>query len=122
MSNTFGKLLTLTTYGESHGTAIGGILDGCPAGIPIDFEAIQNELNRRKPGQSKIVTQEKNQMKWNFCLVSLMAKPPELLSVLLSETATNALKTTIILKTLIVRLMLITPMPKNMEIEITGWW
>ena len=57
--NSFGKLLKVTTYGESHGTAIGGVIDGFPAGLKIDLEAIQNELNRRKPGQSKIVTQRK---------------------------------------------------------------
>ncbi|MDO1500626.1 chorismate synthase [Winogradskyella maritima] len=57
--NSFGKLFKLITFGESHGKAIGGIIDGCPAGITIDFEAIQNEMNRRKPGQSKIVTQRK---------------------------------------------------------------
>lgn len=57
--NTFGNRLTLTTFGESHGEAIGGILDGCPAGLILDFEAIQLELNRRKPGQSKLVTQRK---------------------------------------------------------------
>ncbi|HEX5743165.1 MAG TPA: chorismate synthase [Flavobacteriaceae bacterium] len=56
-SNSIGKLLTLTTFGESHGEAIGGIIDGCPAGLEINFDAIQQELNRRKPGQSKIVTQ-----------------------------------------------------------------
>ena len=59
MSNTFGKIFTLTTFGESHGEAIGGIIDGCPAGIEINLDAIQLELNRRKPGQSKIVTQRK---------------------------------------------------------------
>lgn len=58
-SNSFGKLLTLTTFGESHGEALGGIIDGCPAGLIINFDAIQHELNRRKPGQSKIVTQRK---------------------------------------------------------------
>lgn len=57
--NSFGKLFKLTTFGESHGKAIGGIIDGCSAGITLNFEAIQNELNRRKPGQSKIVTQRK---------------------------------------------------------------
>ena len=57
--NSFGKLFKLTTYGESHGAAIGGIIDGCPSGLTLDFEAIQDELNRRKPGQSKIVTQRK---------------------------------------------------------------
>jgi len=57
--NTFGNLYRLTTFGESHGVAIGGIIDGCPAGIALDFSFIQNELNRRKPGQSKITTQRK---------------------------------------------------------------
>src|SRR5690606_3983622 len=57
--NTFGKIFRLTTFGESHGEAIGGIIDGCPAGIELDFEKIQFELDRRKPGQSKIVTQRK---------------------------------------------------------------
>ncbi len=57
--NSFGKLFRLTTFGESHGVAIGGIIDGCPAGLKLDFEAIQNEMNRRKPGQSDIVTQRK---------------------------------------------------------------
>jgi chorismate synthase len=57
--NTFGTILTLTTFGESHGTALGGIIEGFPAGITLDFEAIQNEMQRRKPGQSAIVTQRK---------------------------------------------------------------
>jgi chorismate synthase len=57
--NSFGKLLTLTTFGESHGEAIGGILDGFPSGINLNFDFIQNELDRRKPGQSAIVTQRK---------------------------------------------------------------
>ncbi len=59
MSNSFGKLFKLSTFGESHGTAIGGIIDGCPAGLQLNFEAIQAELDRRKPGQSTIVTQRK---------------------------------------------------------------
>jgi chorismate synthase len=57
--NSFGKIFNITTFGESHGVAIGGVIDGCPSGIELDFEAIQNEMNRRKPGQSKIVTQRK---------------------------------------------------------------
>ena len=59
MSNSFGKLYTLTTFGESHGPAIGGIIDGCPAGLELNLKAIQYELDRRKPGQSAIVTQRK---------------------------------------------------------------
>ena len=57
--NIFGKLFKLTTFGESHGEALGGIIDGCPAGIELNFEAIQHEMQRRKPGQSSIVTQRK---------------------------------------------------------------
>ena len=57
--NSFGKLFKLTTFGESHGEGIGGIIDGCPAGIVLDFNAINIEMKRRKPGQSKIVTQRK---------------------------------------------------------------
>ena len=57
--NTFGRIFRLTSFGESHGKGIGGIIDGCPAGIQIDIEAIQYDLSRRKPGQSKITTQRK---------------------------------------------------------------
>lgn len=57
--NSFGTLFKLSTFGESHGTAIGGILDGCPAGLKIDLAFIQNELDRRKPGQSHISSTRK---------------------------------------------------------------
>ena len=58
-ANTFGEIFRVTTFGESHGVALGGIIDGCPAGLNIDLDFIQSELDRRKPGQSKIVTQRK---------------------------------------------------------------
>ena len=61
MNNSFGNIFRLTTFGESHGKAIGGIIDGCPAGYKIDLELISNEMQRRKPGQSKIVTQRKEE-------------------------------------------------------------
>ena len=57
--NSFGTLYKLTSFGESHGAALGGIIEGCPAGIQLNLEAIQAELIRRKPGQSSIVTQRK---------------------------------------------------------------
>lgn len=57
--NTYGTLFRLTTFGESHGAAIGGVIDGCPPGIELNTDAIQYELDRRKPGQSAIVTQRK---------------------------------------------------------------
>ncbi len=59
--NTFGEIFKLTTFGESHGEAIGGVVDGMPAGIAIDTEFIQQELNRRRPGQSNITTSRKEQ-------------------------------------------------------------
>ena len=57
--NTFGKIFRFTTWGESHGPAIGCVVDGCPPNIPINAYDIQIELNRRKPGQSKFTTQRK---------------------------------------------------------------
>jgi chorismate synthase len=64
--NSFGKIFKLTTFGESHGEAIGGIIEGCPAGIELDINAVEIEMQRRKPGQSSIVTQRKEQDKLNF--------------------------------------------------------
>ncbi|WP_026916229.1 chorismate synthase [Christiangramia portivictoriae] len=57
--NSIGTLFRLTTFGESHGVAIGGVIDGCPAGVKLDLDKIQNDLDRRRPGQSAIVTQRK---------------------------------------------------------------
>ncbi|AIN73994.1 chorismate synthase [Flavobacterium psychrophilum] len=57
--NSYGKIFKITTFGESHGEALGGIIDGCPPNIIVDLDAIQIEMQRRKPGQSSIVTQRK---------------------------------------------------------------
>ena len=57
--NSFGTCFKLSTFGESHGPAIGGVIDGCPAGLELDFDQIQHEMDRRRPGQSAIVTQRK---------------------------------------------------------------
>ena len=59
MGNSIGKFFKLTTFGESHGIAIGGVIDGCPAGLELDLQMIQLQLDRRRPGQSKITTQRK---------------------------------------------------------------
>jgi chorismate synthase len=64
--NTIGNLFRLTTFGESHGQSIGGIIDGCPAGLELDFEFIQSQLDRRKPGQSSITTQRNEWDKVEF--------------------------------------------------------
>lgn len=61
MSNSFGKIFKITTYGESHGVGIGVIIDGCPAGVLIDEAFLNAEMQRRKPGQSKITTQRKEE-------------------------------------------------------------
>ena len=59
MGNSFGKVFRITTFGESHGPAIGVVIDGCPAGLEVDHDFINSELDRRKPGQSRITTQRK---------------------------------------------------------------
>jgi chorismate synthase len=66
MGNTIGKIFKLTTFGESHGVAVGGIIDGCPAGVKIDFEKVQKQLDRRKPGQSKLTSSRKESDKVEF--------------------------------------------------------
>lgn len=64
--NTIGKLFTFTSFGESHGRGVGGIIDGCPAGVVMDEEFIQNELRRRRPGQSIITTPREEEDKVEF--------------------------------------------------------
>lgn len=59
MSSTFGERFRISTFGESHGPAVGVIVDGCPPGVPVDLESIQFDLDRRRPGQSRLVTQRK---------------------------------------------------------------
>src|SRR5664279_1579377 len=66
MGNTFGKLFQLTSFGESHGAAIGGVIDGCPPDFELDFNLIQMELNRRRPGQSAYTTQRNEADKVEF--------------------------------------------------------
>ncbi|WP_185868896.1 chorismate synthase [Blattabacterium cuenoti] len=64
--NIFGNLFRISTFGESHGVALGGVIDGCPSGLELNLEEIQYELNRRKPGQSSIVTPRNEPDKVNF--------------------------------------------------------
>lgn len=64
--NTFGNIFRLTSFGESHGVGVGGVIDGCPSGVTVDIDFIQNELNRRRPGQSKITTPRKEDDKVEF--------------------------------------------------------
>ena len=64
--NTIGTLFRLTTFGESHGRAIGGVIDGCPSGLALNTEAVQAELDRRRPGQSHLTTprKERDTVEW----------------------------------------------------------
>ncbi|MCW1735173.1 chorismate synthase [Anaerorudis cellulosivorans] len=64
--NTFGNIFRLTSFGESHGEAVGGVIDGCPPGIEMDMKFIQSELDRRRPGQSRITTSRKESDTVNF--------------------------------------------------------
>ena len=66
MSNSFGNIFRLTSFGESHGPAVGGVIDGFPAGIEIDEEFVQSELNRRRPGQSLLTTPRKENDRVEF--------------------------------------------------------
>ena len=77
--NSFGNIFTLTTFGESHGPALGGIIDGCPAGLKINLKKVNDDLNRRRPGQSEIVTQRKEADSVNFFQVYLRIKQQALL-------------------------------------------
>ena len=66
MFNSFGNIFRLTSFGESHGSGVGGVIDGFPAGITIDMEFIQQELNRRRPGQSQLTTSRQEADKVEF--------------------------------------------------------
>ena len=61
MSNTFGRLFRFTTWGESHGPALGVVVDGCPAGLELDESDLQRDLDRRRPGQSRVTTQRREE-------------------------------------------------------------
>ena len=72
--NTFGKFFRFTTWGESHGPAIGCVVDGCPPNVALKQEDIQKELNKRKPGQSKLLRKEKKMIKLRYCQEFLKEK------------------------------------------------
>ena len=72
--NTFGKFFRFTTWGESHGPAIGCVVDGCPPNVPLKQENIQRELNKRKPGHQNSPHKEKRMIKLRYCLVFLKGK------------------------------------------------
>ena len=93
MFNSFGNIFRLTSFGESHGKGVGGVIDGFPAGIVIDEEFVQQELNRRRPGQSILTTARKEADKVQ---VFLRGNPPDALLVLSFGMKTNTPMTTTI--------------------------
>jgi chorismate synthase len=115
MFNTLGNLLSLTTFGESHGVAYGGIINNFPAGLTVDFDKIQYELNRRKPGQSAIVTQRKESDTVKFLSGILKEKQQELRLASSSKTKIRNQKIMIILQNLIVRATQILLMIRNLD-------
>ena len=72
--NTFGKLFTVTSFGESHGPALGCVIDGCPPGLELSSADLQHDLDRRKPGQSRFTTQRREDDEVQYCLVCLKEK------------------------------------------------
>ena len=74
--NTFGNLFAVTNFGESHGPAIGCVIDGCPPGLSLCEADIQIDLDRRRPGTSRHVTQRNEPDAVKFCLAFMKAKPP----------------------------------------------
>lgn len=105
MFNSFGNIFRLTSFGESHGKGIGGVIDGFPAGIRIDEEFVQKELDRRRPGQSAITTSRKKRTRWNSYRASLKENRPVALSALSYGTKTSIPTTTTIWKMYIARHM-----------------
>ena len=75
--NTLGLLFTVTTFGESHGPAIGAVVDGCPPGMALTEADIQGDLDRRKPGTSRHVTQRKEFQQWSSHMSALLAQSPK---------------------------------------------
>ena len=86
--NTIGKCFKLTSFGESHGKGIGVVIDGCPAGIKLDYDFINTEMQRIKPGQSKIVTQRKEEDEVEIQLSMVKVETVSLLLVLPDASVT----------------------------------
>ena len=94
MFNSFGNIFRLTSFGESHGPGVGGVIDGFPAGIDIDMDFVQKELNRRRPDNRSLPPAERNLTQWNSFQASSMENPPAVPLVSWYGTRTNILTTT----------------------------
>lgn len=118
--STFGKLFTVTTWGESHGKALGAVVDGCPAGLELDESHIQKYLNRRKPGQSRYTTARKEGDQVEILSGVFEGKTTGTPISLMVRNMDQRSGITEILLTLTVRDMQILPLIPNMDSGITG--
>ena len=118
--NTYGKLFKVTTYGESHGKALGCIIDGCPPQLEISTEEIQTELNRRKPGQSDVTTQRKESDRVEILSGIFEGKTTGTPISLIIYNEDQRSQDYSIFKIHLDRIMLILHTKQNMVIETTG--
>lgn len=117
--NTFGQLFTLTSFGESHGPAIGGVVDGCPPGLSLSEADLQLDLDRRKPGTSKFVTQRKEDDEIEILSGVFEGKTTGAPIGLLLEIKINVARIIRKLKKHLDRGMQTLPTNKNMALGIT---
>ena len=118
--STYGTLFRITTWGESHGPAIGVVIDGCPSGLSLSEEDIQKQLDRRKPGQSKLQRREMKATLPRFSPVFSRVRQPAHQSLSLSTIRTSVPEITVKLKTVTVPDMLIIHLMQNMASAITA--
>lgn len=114
MSNTFGNIFKITSFGESHGAGVGVVIDGCPPGIDLDEAFIQAELDRRKPGQSRITTQRKEADGFEFFSGEFEGKSTGAPITILIKNQDQRARITIILKMYFAPLMRTLLIRKNM--------
>ena len=117
-SNSFGEILRITSFGESHGIAMGGVIDGFPPGVTIDLDFVQQCLDRRKPGQSKLVSQRREADKIEVLSGIYQNKTTGSPIALLFATATNAASIMAHFPISTGLLMPTTPIAKNMVMPI----
>lgn len=118
--STYGTLFRITTWGESHGPAIGVVIDGCPSGLSLSEEDIQKQLDRRKHGQSKLSTKRNESDTPRFSPVFSRVRQPAHQSLSLSTIRTSVPEITVKLKTVTVPDMLIIHLMQNMASAITA--
>ena len=118
MGSSFGKLFSISTFGESHGGGVGVIIDGCPPRLELDINQIQNDLNRRRPGQSKITTPRNESDEVEILSGLLGNKTLGTPIAMVEETKIIGLRIILKLKKLLGHLTLMLLIKKNMEFKL----